>query len=159
MSLETGPEILQKTWHATGSYLSLGDVLNEIRSQSGLLFHLGGDIIHARSGCHHGSDLVHSLVFDGEVLVKILPMTPCIPLQKFDALHIHEDLYGIGHGSHVGWRYLNHSQPGTSLHQIKKVYVAGSESHVDHLLIWIEILNLTPCANYPQSHIFHQLHY
>jgi hypothetical protein len=51
----------------------------------------------------------------------------------------------------------NHSQPGASLHQIKEVYVAGSESQMDHLLIWVEIRNLVSCTNNSQSHIISNL--
>jgi hypothetical protein len=29
----------------------------------------------------------------------------------------------------VGWRNLNHSQAGASLHQVKEIYIAGPECH------------------------------
>ena len=41
-------------------------------------------------------------------------------LQHLNALHLQEYLDGIGHGLAVGWRNLNHSQPGHLCIRLRK---------------------------------------
>jgi hypothetical protein len=59
---------------------------------------------------------------------------------------------GIGHGLAVGRGNLNHSQPGASLHQVKEIYIAGPKSHVNGLLIGVQIEDLISGADYSKSH-------
>ena len=138
----------------SSSDLILGDELDEVRVKSGLLLNLVFYIVHAGTAGCQGANLLNGRVLYVEVLIQILSVTPYIALEKFNALHVKEYLNGIGHGLAVRWRYLNHPQPGTSLHQIEEVYVTGSEGHMNHLFIWVEIWDLSSFANNSKSHIF-----
>ena len=123
----------------SGCRLRLGDVLDQIRAKPRLLLDLGRHLLWVDAGCGHGADLVKGGVVHGEVLIEVLSVAPDISLQELNALHIKEDLYGIGHGLAVGWRYLDHSEPWTSLHQVEEVHVGCTEGQMNQLLVWVQV--------------------
>jgi hypothetical protein len=59
----------------------------------------------------------------------------------------------LDNGLAIGWGYLNHSQPGASLHQVKEIYIAGSKSQMNRLLIGVQIGDLISGADYSNSHL------
>ena len=67
---------------------------DEIRAEY-LLLNLARYIMHAHAAIRHGPDLLNGCIFYIEVLVQILSITPDIPLQQFDTLHVQEDFVAL----------------------------------------------------------------
>jgi len=108
---------------ASGSYLAIGNVLYKVRVKSGLLLNLVCYIIHAGATCYQGLDLFYGRVFNCEVLIQIFSVTPHIALEKFNALHVQENLNCVGHGLYVRSGNLYHLQARGFLDQVEEVHI------------------------------------